>query len=125
MIEKEAKKIEKVKIKCESKKAPTCRRQLELFETEIDKRKLLNKGKFFCDDCHNYKEKKYFKVVMECNMPATVTYKVLAESPEKALELIKNMPPIAVKYYLPKKINLKATIYEFGSSLIQLIKKLR
>lgn len=70
-------------------------------------------------------EKKYFKVVVECNLPATVTYKVLAESPEKALEMIKNQSPIAVKYHLPKKMNLKATIYDFGTTIIKLIKKFR
>lgn len=67
-------------------------------------------------------ELKYYDVKMEVTLPATVVYRVLAETPEDALELAKKANPLSVKYVLNKKKPLKALIYDAGSSLIRLTK---
>lgn len=67
--------------------------------------------------------KKYYDVKLEVTLPATITYRVLAESPEAAVELINNQPPMHVKHVLNKKRNLKAVVYDGGSTLIRFTKK--
>lgn len=69
------------------------------------------------------KEKKWYDVKLEVLMPATVVYRVLAENEESALDEIKvSTIPTSVKYQLLKKKNIKATIYDAGSSMIRYIK---
>src|SRR4030043_80302 len=46
------------------------------------------------------KPKHYYDVKVECMLPATLTYKVLAEDPNQAAELIKNMKPTSVRHKL-------------------------
>ncbi len=66
--------------------------------------------------------KKYYDVKLEAMAPITVTYRVLAESPEAALELINRSPPTHVRHVLNKKRNLKAVVYDAGSTLIRFTK---
>lgn len=68
--------------------------------------------------------KKYFDVKVECTLPATVTFRVLAESPEQALELSKRASPTSVKYVLPKRRDIKAIVYDAGTVLIRFTKNL-
>jgi hypothetical protein len=70
------------------------------------------------------KEKHYYDVKIECMLPATVTYRVLAEDPVQATELIRGMNPIAVKHRLVGKKDLKMTVYEAGTSMIKWVKNL-
>jgi len=70
------------------------------------------------------KPKIYYEVRMECMLPATLTYKVLAEDEHQALELIKNMSPNTVKHKLIGRRNLKVIVYLAGSTMIKLIKNL-
>lgn len=69
-------------------------------------------------------EKKYYDVKVEAMLPATLTYKVLAETPEQAVELIKNKQPNSVHHKLAGRKESKATVYESGSSVIRFIKRL-
>ncbi len=69
-------------------------------------------------------EKYYYDVKVECMLPATLTYRVLAETPEQAAELIRNQGPISVKHKLIGKKDLKLTVYDAGCSFIKLIKNL-
>lgn len=69
-------------------------------------------------------EKKYFNVVVECMLPATVTYRVLAETPEQAAELYRNISPISVKHKLAGKKDNKLKVYLSGSLMILFIKNL-
>lgn len=69
-------------------------------------------------------EKKYFDVKLECLLPATVTYRVLAKDAEEAARLIKNMNPTGVHHKLAGKKDIKLTVYDVGSSLIRFIKNL-
>jgi hypothetical protein len=69
-------------------------------------------------------EKVYWDVKIEATLPATLTYRVLAETPEEAIQLTKNMNPSGVKYKLAGKKNLKATVYNAGTMMVKLVKNL-
>jgi hypothetical protein len=68
-------------------------------------------------------KKVYFDVVLDALVPCQIKYRVLAESPEDALEEIKRASPMGVKPILNMKKNRVATIYKGGSSLIEFIKR--
>lgn len=69
-------------------------------------------------------EKKYYDVKVEAMIPAVLVYKVLAETPEEAAELIKNKQPNSVQHKLAGRKESKATVYESGSSVIRFIKRM-
>ena len=70
------------------------------------------------------KQKKYFDVKVEAMLPATITYRVLAEDAQQASEMLKYQNPIHVKYRLPGKKDIKLTVYDAGSTMIRFIKNL-
>lgn len=69
-------------------------------------------------------ELKYYDVKIEAMLPATLTYKVLAESPQQAADLIKNKQPNSVKHRLIGRREQKLTVYDSGSTLIRFVKNL-
>lgn len=82
-------------------------------------------SKDLCLDCYNKpKPKFYYDVKMEVLLPATLTYKVLAEDAEKAADMIKNIQPNSVKYKLIGRKELKLVVYESGCTIIKFIKNL-
>ena len=81
--------------------------------------------KDLCKQCLNKpKPKIYFDVKVETLLPATLIYRVLAESPEQAADMIKNIAPNSVNYRLLGKKDLRMMIYLAGQSIIKLIKSL-
>lgn len=70
------------------------------------------------------KEKKYFDVKIECMLPAVLTYRILAEDANQALELIKGKSPNSVQHKLPGRKELVAKVYDSGSSMLRHMKKL-
>ena len=70
------------------------------------------------------KEKFYYSVNVETLLPATLTYRVLAEDAQQASELIRGMSPIGVKHKLIGKKDIKLTVYKAGSSLLEWSKNL-
>lgn len=70
------------------------------------------------------KQKFYYDIKVECMLPATLTYRVLAETPEQAAELYKNQQPIAVKHKLAGRKESKVSVSEAYSSIIKFIRKL-
>jgi hypothetical protein len=68
--------------------------------------------------------KKYFDVRVECTLPATLLFRVLAESPEEAANMIKNLQPNSVKHKLIGRKDNKLTVYQAGCSIILFIKNL-
>jgi hypothetical protein len=72
----------------------------------------------------NNKSKKYFDVKVECMLPATLTYRVLAEDAEQASLIIKNISPNSVKHKLIGRKELKLTVYDAGSTMIRFIRNL-
>jgi hypothetical protein len=67
---------------------------------------------------------KYYTVVIEVTIPATVKYKVLAQTPEEALEKAKKMAPtdISKKVGLLKRISAK--VMKYGTLFVELTKSL-
>lgn len=76
------------------------------------------------DKLPKIKEKFYFDVKLDCMLPATLTYKVLAEDPQQAAELIKNMSPTGVNHKLIGKKDLKLSVYNAGGSFLRWSKNL-
>ena len=70
------------------------------------------------------KAKLYYDVKVECMLPATLTYRVLADDPRQAAELIRGMSPIGVKHRLVGKKDIKLTVYDAGCSMIRWMKNL-
>ncbi len=70
------------------------------------------------------KPKYYYDVKVECLLPGTLTYRVLAEDPQEAMSKIKGMTPASVKHKLIGRKEIKAIVYDAGSSMIRWIQKL-
>src|ERR1700743_414687 len=68
-------------------------------------------------------EKQYYNILLETLIPTTLTYRVLAESPEEALDMIKTAPLSGPpKLQFPKLKKIKASIFLSGTSIIKLTK---
>lgn len=67
---------------------------------------------------------KLFDIRVETMLPATLTYRILALSPEEALEKIKQSSPNNIKHRLAGKRDIKAVIYDAGTSIIRWTKNL-
>ena len=67
---------------------------------------------------------KYYDVTLEINAPGILTYRILAESPERAFELSQQIgsSPIGVKYFLARKKKIKASVYDAGTLMVRFIK---
>lgn len=70
------------------------------------------------------KPKFYFDVKVECLLPATLTYRVLAEDAQQAADLIKGTQPNSVQHRLIGRKELKLTVYDAGSTFIKWMKRL-
>jgi len=68
--------------------------------------------------------KYYYDVRVECMLPATLTYRILAENPQQAAELIKGKQPTSVQHKLIGRKELKLIVFDAGSVMIRFIKKL-
>lgn len=70
------------------------------------------------------KEKHYYDVKVECTLPATVTFRILAETPEEAAELIRGQAPISVQPRLLGRKDHKISVYDAGSTMLRWMKNL-
>jgi len=70
------------------------------------------------------KEKHYYDVKVECMIPATLTFRVLAEDPQQAAELIKGASPRSVQHRLVGRKDLKLSVYEAGTTMLKWMKHL-
>jgi hypothetical protein len=68
--------------------------------------------------------KYYYDVKVECMLPATLTYRILAETPEQASEMIKGRSPNTVQHRLGGRKELKLSVYDAGSVMIRFVKRL-
>lgn len=70
-------------------------------------------------------QKFYFDIKVETMVPATITYRILAEDPEQALTLMKpSLNPYNVAYKLPFHKPIKIMVYNAGSNLLRFIKNI-
>lgn len=70
------------------------------------------------------KPKFYYDVKVECMLPATLTYRVLAEDPQQAAELIKGKSPNAVHHKLQGRKEMVLRVYDASGCMIRFMKKL-
>jgi hypothetical protein len=70
------------------------------------------------------KPKLYYEVKVECMLPATLTYRVLAEDAFQAAEMIKGKSPNSVAHKLIGRKELVLKVYDSGSSMMRFMKKL-
>jgi hypothetical protein len=68
-------------------------------------------------------EKIWYDVKIEALLPATLIYRVLAENPQQAAELIKGKSPTQVQHRLAGAKNLALRIYNSGSTMLQFLKR--
>jgi hypothetical protein len=71
------------------------------------------------------KVKKHFDVRLECLVPCIVQYRIYADDEQDALQQMDKKTPSSIKPNIFRKKNIKATIYDAGSSLIRHIKNFR
>jgi hypothetical protein len=69
-------------------------------------------------------EKHYYDVKVECMLPATLTYRILAETPQQAAEMIKGKQPNSVHHKIIGRKELVLKVYNSGSSMMRFMKKL-
>lgn len=70
------------------------------------------------------KPKYYYDVKVECMLPAVITYKVLAEDPQQAADLIRGKQPNQVQHKLVGRKELVLRVYDASSSMMRFMKKL-
>jgi hypothetical protein len=76
------------------------------------------------DDKKEPKPKYYYDVKVEVMLPATLTYRVLAEDANQAAAMIKNLQPNSVNHKLIGRKELRLKVYDAGSSMIRFVKEL-
>lgn len=62
----------------------------------------------------------YFTVKVEALAPIVTTYKILAESPEQALQLLATQSPQSKETHWTKQRNKKVTVYQLQTHMILL-----
>lgn len=68
------------------------------------------------------KFKSYFDVVVECTLPATIKYRVLAEDEDQALEMIEKTAHTSIKPDIRRKRSIKATVYIANTHMVKTTK---
>lgn len=68
--------------------------------------------------------KYYYDVKVECMLPAILTYRIYAETPQKASEMIKGLTPNTVKHRLIGRKEIKLSVSDAGSNMIRFVKNL-
>ena len=70
------------------------------------------------------KPKIYYDVKVECMLPATLTFRILAEDAVQAAELIKGKTPNSISHRLVGRKELLLKVFDAGSCMVRHIKKL-
>jgi hypothetical protein len=66
----------------------------------------------------------YYDVKVECMLPATLTYRVLAETPQQAADLVKDKSPNSVQHKLIGRKEMVMRVYDASGCVIRFMKKL-
>jgi len=70
------------------------------------------------------KEKRYYTIELEAMVPATIRYRILAETPEEALDLLDKTPPLErPRTRLPGMRKQVAKVYLWGTNMLQYLKR--
>lgn len=63
-----------------------------------------------------------FDVKIECLLPATLTYRILAMDANEAIKKSMKIPPNNIKHNIPAKRNIRAIVYKAGELMIKMTK---
>lgn len=69
-------------------------------------------------------KQQYYTVKIEAMVPCTLTYKILANNPQDALTKARKTKPHNIMHQLNGRKDLKASVYKFGYSIIELVMNL-
>jgi hypothetical protein len=99
---------------------------IEEMEAEALRKKLVAKAKeeALKKQAKLPKPKYYYDVKVECMLPATLTYRVYAETPQQAADMIKGISPTMVKHRLIGRKEIKLMVYDAGSSFMKFMKNM-
>lgn len=106
-------------IKIEAKTEEELKKDAERKEAKRKKDELEKQAKL-----NEPKPKYYYDVKVECMLPATLTYRILAEDPQQAAELIRGQQPISVHHKLIGRKEMMLRVYDAGSSMMRFMRKL-
>lgn len=70
-------------------------------------------------------QKKFYDIKLDAMVPCTITYRILADDEHDALTQMSKKHPTAVKPNINLKRDIKATVYDAGSSIIRFAKTFR
>jgi hypothetical protein len=101
--EEQAQEAEKQRLKAEAKAKK---------DAELKKKAALPPPKF------------YYDVKVECMLPAALTYRVYAETPQQAAEMIRGLTPTTVKHRLIGRKEIKLIVYDAGCTMMKFVKNL-
>jgi hypothetical protein len=98
-------------------------------ELEAEKQRLIAQAKKEREErlkkqANQPKPKYYYDVKVECMLPAVLTYRILAETPEQAAELVKGQQPNSVQHKLIGRKEIVLRVYDASSTMIRFMKKL-
>lgn len=97
-------------------------------QAEIQKKEAINAYKKHKEERLKKKaaipDKQYYDVKVECMLPAILTYRILAENPQQAAELIRGKSPNGVKHQLIGRKELMLKVYDASGCMIKFMKKL-
>jgi hypothetical protein len=71
------------------------------------------------------KQKSYFDVKIEALVPCLLTYRILADDENSALDIALKTPPNSIKPNGRARSFIKATVYNAGSLMIKLTRALK
>jgi len=71
------------------------------------------------------KEKKYYDIRLEALVPCTITYRIFADDEHDALAQMSKKSPSGVRPNVAKKRDIKAVVYDAGSSIVRFAKTFR
>jgi len=69
-------------------------------------------------------KQQYYTVKIEAMVPCTMTFKILATSPQEAITKARKTKPHNIIHQLNGRRDLKASVYKFGYSIIELVMNL-
>ena len=81
------------------------------------------------DNAKKPPQKQFYTVKLEVTAPVELTFRVFAESPEEAAEMVSKdpIPPLycAPRPIIPRMKRIKATVYRAGTSIYDYIRNYR
>lgn len=71
------------------------------------------------------KQKQYFEIKLEALVPTILIYRIYADDEQDAIAQMNKKSPMSVRPNIIQKRDIKATVYDAGSSMIKFIKSFR